>query len=102
MNSDMKSFTDVEKRQLLSRLLWDLDISVEGLLQLLNDEIEDIDGFGKINLYQRLLTTYDWYTLLRLLPVEKIKPMLADEVLNRLFPRDLRDRFIYARSILSR
>jgi hypothetical protein len=55
-----------------------------------------------INLYRRLLNTFDWYTLLKLIPEKHLKYALEDNVLSRLYPKDLSQRFKYARNILSR
>jgi hypothetical protein len=98
----MKPVTDIEIKKLLSKAFWDLDISPDKLLMLLKDEIEDIDGFSKINLYRRLLTTFDWYTLLKLAPLKKITKMLEYTVLDQIYPKDLKEKFIYARKVLSR
>lgn len=79
---------------------WDLKLDAGLLLQLLNDEIEGVEGVDKTSLYRRLLTTYDWYTLIKLVPPEKLRMMLDDSVLDRLFPKDLKDKFLYARTVL--
>lgn len=79
---------------------WDLKLDVGLLLQLLNGEIEDVEGIDRTSFYRRLLTTYDWYTLIKLVPPEKLRMMLDDSVLDRLFPKDLRDKFLYARTVL--
>lgn len=97
----MKPFSNREKKRLLSKLSWDLDIKAEQLFQLLNGEIENIDGIDKSFLYRRLLTTYDWYTLLKLVPNEKYNQMLDDSVLDGLFPKELKEKFIYVRRVLS-
>lgn len=78
-----------------------MDIKAEQLFQLLNGEIENIDGIDKSFLYRRLLTTYDWYTLLKLVPNEKYNQMLDDSVLDGLFPKELKEKFIYVRRVLS-
>ena len=86
---------------MLAKIAWDLDLTADQLFQLFNDEIEEIAGFDKKCLYRRLLTTYDWYTLLKLVPEEKIRQMLDDSVINLLFPKDLKEKYLYARSVLS-
>ena len=97
----MEPFSDKEKQRLLAKIVWDLDVNTGQLLRLLNDEIAEIHGLDRKSLFRRLLTTYDWYTLLKLIPTEGLGPMLDDTVLDRLYPRDLRAKFIYAREVLS-
>ena len=87
---------------MLSRLYWDMDVEPEQLYRMLYGKI---DGFGQIkrtDLYARLLATYDWYTLLKLVPVENLKHALSDQVINRIYPKELKDRFLYAREVLSK
>ena len=54
------------------------------------------------NLYQRLLNTFDWYTLFKLIPKKQLSNALDDRILNRLYPKDLTLRFHYAKSVLSK
>jgi hypothetical protein len=96
----MRPFSTEEKKRRLSMISWDLKLDAGLLLQLLNDEIEGVEGVDKTSLYRRLLTTYDWYTLIKLVPPEKLRMMLDDSVLDRLFPKDLKDKFLYARTVL--
>ncbi|MFH0727629.1 MAG: hypothetical protein V2B19_14975 [Pseudomonadota bacterium] len=96
----MRPFSTEEKKRRLSMISWDLKLDASLLLQLLNDEIEGVEGVDKTSLYRRLLTTYDWYTLIKLVPPEKLRMMLDDSVLDRLFPKDLKDKFLYARTVL--
>jgi hypothetical protein len=96
----MKQLSKEKKEELLSKLYWDRDVKTDHLYHLLYDEVGETGNIEKINLYCRLLTTYDWYTVMKLLPVTKIKKALSDEVINRLYPKDLKDRFLYARDVL--
>jgi len=98
----MQPLSIEEKKRMLTMAFWDLDIKAELLLQFLNDEIEEIIGLDKPSLYRRLLTTYDWYTVLKIVPHDKLRQMLDDTVLTRLFPKDLKEKFSYARKILPR
>ncbi len=98
----MQQYSKEEKITHLSCLYWDLEIDSEQLYGLLEGEIEETPLVSRSNLYCRLLKTYGWYKLLKLVPEEMLKDMLNDTVLSRLHPKDLRDRFIYARQVLSR
>jgi predicted nucleotidyltransferase len=56
----------------------------------------------KPNLYGRLLTTYGWYRLLKLIPIKRLKEeALSETVIGRLFPNELRERYEYAGKVLS-
>ena len=87
---------------MLSRLYWDMDVEPEQLYRMLDGEAEGIGYIDGSNLYARLLATYDWYTLLKLIPAKNLKHALSDQVINRLHPKELKDRFLYAREVLSK
>jgi hypothetical protein len=96
----MNSFSVEEKKRRLEMAFWDLAVDADSLLRLLNGEIEDAGGLDRHGLYRRLLSTYDWYTLLKIIPHERLSQMLDDVVLDRLFPKDLKEKYRYARKLL--
>jgi len=53
-----------------------------------------------VSLYRRMLSTLDWYTILKLLPAGKIGALLQDAVIYHLFPVNLQKKYIYVRSKL--
>ncbi len=98
----MTPLSKKERARFFSRLYWDMDIAPDYLEHLLGDELTGEEEFDRNQFYLRLLTTYDWYVLLKLVPENKYIELLSDSVLKRLYPVDLRERFKYAREVLSR
>jgi len=98
----MKQLSKNEKERLLSRLYWDMNVAPDYLYHLLNDEITEGEEFDRMQLYRRLLTTYNWYILLKLVPTKRLSELLSDSVIKMLYPKDLRERFKYAREVLSK
>ncbi len=91
----------MDKNRILKKLFWDKDVDLDYILQLLEGKPEDIPG-DRIDLHRRFLTSFDWYTLLKFFSVDTLKKEVLDEkVICRLFPKDLRNRYRYARKILS-
>ena len=84
----------------LDLLYWDTDVEPTQLEGLLRGDIERIGHIDRINLYRRLLMTYDWYTLLALIPPERLGEALSEPVIEHLHPASLKDRYLYARRIL--
>ena len=84
----------------LAALYWDADVEPTQLERLLRGDIERIGHIDRINLYRRLLMTYDWYTLLTLIPPESLQEALSEPVIDHLHPASLKERYLYARSIL--
>ena len=97
----MRQLTEREKKRLLSKVYWDMSVDPEELFQVLQGEATEPKNIDKTAVYRRLLTTYDWYTLLRLIPEKQLAEVLSDQVIDRLYPKTLRKRFLYARQVLS-
>ncbi len=91
----------MNKNEILKKLFWDRNIDIDYMLNLLEGKPEFTPG-DKADLYRRFLTSCDWYTLLKIFSKTTLKNEVFDEkVIGRLFPKDLRDRYRYARKILS-
>ena len=70
---------------------------------MLEKPIEDFaTSTLQINLYRRLLTSCDWYTLIKLIPLEKINEILSDLIIEGIYPKDIKRKYLYARKYLSR
>ena len=69
---------------------------------LLKGEIERIGHVDILNLHHRMLTTFDWYTILRIVPSDKLGDLLSDAELDKIRSRDLKEKFLYARQIVLR
>ena len=90
-----------DKKQIVKKLFWDRNVDIAYMLRLLEGKPEIIPG-DRIDLYRRFLTSLDWYTLTNLFSPTILKDEILDEkVICRLFPEDLRNRYRYARKILS-
>ncbi len=98
----MKRLTRIEKEKILLRLFWDVKPDSFNLDELLVGDTENLSGVEEQNVYRRLLMSCDWYTLLKILPLIKLRTILKSPVIEGLYPKDLRNRFFYAREVLSR
>jgi hypothetical protein len=94
--------SEERKRELLNKLFWDRKIDLKYVLELLQGAPERHPG-DKTNLYLRLLTSYDWYTLLKLISPDSLKnEVLSESVVELLFPKELGNKYKYARKVLSK
>ena len=98
----MNPLTRSEKEKILSRLFWDVEKNQMELEKLLEEKIDTIEDVQSQQFFCRLLTSCGWYTLLKLIPSGKLEAILSDKVLDRLFPKDLKNKYLYARDLLSR
>ena len=98
----MKRLTRSEKEKILLRLFWDVKPGSFNFDDLLVGDTENLSGVEEQNVYRRLLMSCDWYTLLKILPIFKLRTILKSPVIEELYPKDLRNRFLYAREVLFR
>ena len=98
----MKTLSESEIKDLLPRLYWDVEVQPDQLYGLLKGEIERIGHVDIQNLYYRMLTTFDWYTILRIVPTDKLSDLLSDAVIDKIRFKDLKEKFLYAREIILR
>jgi len=84
----------------LAQFCWDIELDESLLPDLLDGNIETLGGLDRANLFAKLLTGTDWYTLLKIIPDKDLNYLLSDNVLNRLFPKELKELYLYARRLL--
>jgi hypothetical protein len=85
---------------LLKMAFWDIDIEASELTELLYGKVSSIGPITRKQLFLRLLTSYDWYTLLKLLPAEALHDALSSDIIDHIWPPDLKKRLSYARDVL--
>lgn len=98
----MKHLTRSEKEKILKRLFWDVNPGRIEFDELLSGNTDSLNSVEEQNVYRRLIMSCDWYTLLKILPLFKIKMILQSPIIEGLYPKDLEKRFKYARDVLSR
>jgi len=98
----MTPLTASEKEKIISRLYWDMEIKQIDADKLLEEKFKTIEDIQSQQFFGRLLASCDWYTLLKLIPPKKLSLVLNDRIIDKLFPQDLKQKYIYARKILSR
>lgn len=97
----MNQLSETEIKQKLKAAFWDTNISENDLYFIfsgnLNEKKYHID---KNFIYSRILNTYDWFTILQMFKMNDLENLLKDDVLNMLYPRVLKNKYLYVRRIL--
>jgi hypothetical protein len=93
-------YSKAELTDLLGRLNWDTTLSKDDFAELLLSDRPEIKGFRKVNLYIKILNFYRWHEVRKIVPAEKHAELLSEEVIKGVFPRDLREKYRYVRSLL--
>jgi len=92
-----------EIKTLLSRLLWDRDSDADYYLQLLQKDHPAPSEEKELQaLYIKILNFNSWHVVVKLFGVTyAVENMLTDNVIRGLFPRPLRKKYEFVRSVLS-
>jgi hypothetical protein len=93
-------YSDEELLRRLKLLTWDTTLKPEDLLMVLKDNSTAIDQPVKLNLYIKILNWFSWHEVRFMVEEDKLPNLLAEEVIRGLFPRDLRDKYRYVKSLL--
>jgi len=96
----MALYSDDELLKYLESINWDTTLSSKELLQLLKGDIDQVKGFTKQNLYTKILNFYPWHKVRHMVKEDKLSEVLTEDVIQGLFPRDLRDKYRYVKSLL--
>ena len=98
----MKPLTPSQKEKILSRLFWDTEVNPIDAESTIEAHLQSLEDIQSQQFFRKLLTSCDWYTLLKLIPAEKLPAILDDNIINKIFPQDLKMKYKYARDILYR
>ncbi len=84
----------------LSKINWDTPLSTDELYQIFTGIKSHSGGIDKKWIYLRILNSFNWYTVLKIIPKNELSFLLSDEIINNLFPRQLRNKYKHVRSAL--
>ena len=89
-----------QRHKVLQSVMWDYSISTNDMEELLDGKIDKAGHYTREKLFAKVLTGLPWYTIIQLLPVEKVKVMLTDEVIRTLWPKSVQEKYEYVRKRL--
>jgi len=91
-----------ERLSLMRSLMWDYNIPPEECLEVLEGKREKAGHYTEATLFRKLLESYRWFTILSILPPERIYTLLTDEVVQSLRFKSLSKRYEFIRKELQR
>jgi hypothetical protein len=80
--------------------MWDYPISVSDMEKLLDGKIDRAGHYTRETLFAKMLIGLPWFTIIKLLPVEKIRDMLTDDVIKSLWPKSVQTQYRYVKNRL--
>ena len=98
----MRQFSHDEKIKLMSSLNWDHLDTPEDMLAVIEGRRETSGAFTRDKLFVRSMERLTWYYFLALWGVETVIELYTPEIANRIWPKDLRERYDFAIALLRR
>ncbi len=91
-----------ERLNLMRSLMWDYNIPPEHCLEVLEGTREKAGHYTESTLFRKLLESFSWFTVLYVLPPERILRLLTDKNLQSLRFKSLTTRYEFIRSRLQK
>jgi hypothetical protein len=83
-------------------LMWDYNIPPEHCLEVLEGKRKKAGHYTEAPLFRKVLQSYSWFTILSLIPPERILELLTDKTIQSLRFKSLITRYEFIRSRLQR
>jgi hypothetical protein len=92
--------SNAETDKILLAINWDTPYSIHDLQEVMSGRKQQIGGIDKNWIYLKLLSSYTWYKVIDIVPASEWRHVLAEEVIGKLYPLPLREKYRYVRSAL--
>lgn len=89
-----------ERRKLLEQVCWDTHYDGDALNALLMGRVQVHGMLTRKRLLQRLLESYSWYTLLKLVTAAELSDLLKSDVIDGLRSKSLQRIYRHAQTQL--
>lgn len=93
-------YPDDELLKRMKMLTWDTTLTPEYLLKVLKGDETESNRSVQKGLYIKILNWFPWHEVRYMVREDRLPDILADDVIQGLFPRDLRDKYRYVKSLL--
>jgi hypothetical protein len=91
-----------ERLSLIRSMMWDYNIPPEHCLEVLEGKRDKAGHYNEATLFRKLLESYSWFTILRILSPERILNLLTDKTIQSLRFKTLIKRYEFIRSRLQK
>ncbi|HCW77452.1 MAG TPA: hypothetical protein DHU63_13075 [Candidatus Marinimicrobia bacterium] len=89
-----------EKDKLLKQILWDYNISAEDIEALLKGEKKMVGHYTREMLFQKMIESYSWFTIVQFFPTDEIQALLTNQTINSLRSPSLRKKYEFVQKRL--
>jgi hypothetical protein len=89
-----------QRHKALQSVMWDYSVSVSDIEEMFDGKTDKAGHYTREELFAKILTGLPWFTIISLFPVDKVKEMLTDKVLQALWPKSVQKQYEYVRKRL--
>ena len=90
-----------EKHRILNQILWDYNISTEDIEALLKGEIQFAGHYSREMIFQKIIESYSWFTIIQLFTPNEIQELLTETTISKLRSPSLRKKYEFVQKRLS-
>ena len=91
-----------ERLSLMRSLMWDYNIPPEECLEVLEGKREKAGHYTEATLFRKLIESYPWFTILSIIPPERIIQLLTDQTIHSVRFKSLIPRYEFIRDQLQK
>jgi hypothetical protein len=91
-----------ERLSLMRSLMWDYNIAPGDCLEVLEGKRLKAGHYTEDTLFRKLLESYRWFTIIKIIPPERILELLTDNVIGSLRFKSLSESYAFIRKELRR
>lgn len=93
-------YTREEKLKMMRQIMWDYHYSPEECLEVLEGKRRTVGHYNEKNLFRKLLESYPWFSILKILSLERIAELLTEDVVDSLRFPSMRKKYEFVRKRL--
>jgi len=90
-----------EKNKILKQILWDYEISTKDIEAVLKGEIKLAGHYSREMIFQKLIESYSWFTIIKMFTPNEIQDLLTDKTISKLRSSSLRQNYEFVQKRLS-
>ena len=89
-----------EKNKILNQILWDYNIPTEDVEAVLKGEKKHAGHYTREMLFQKMIESYSWFTIVQLFTPTDIQYLLTSQVISKLRSPSLRQKYEFVQKRL--
>ena len=88
------------RKEIFNLLMWDYAFASSQVQDLFEGRIDQLGHYKREKLFAKLIENFPWYTVIQVIPLESVRKLLTDEVINSLRFPSLVKNYKYAKERL--